>query len=135
MQRADKLACAGEVKVELARPIQGIGEFCIVGSRMSPLYLIGKPKGDTFVFLQIQGNERIELAGIGDRRDISQVQPRGRIKSALDAGAVIRFDAIEIEIHELGCGQLFCAKSAMNFGNRRLFETEALGFRRAGVCA
>jgi hypothetical protein len=61
------------------------------------------------------------------------MQSRGSIKSALDASTVIGFDAIEIEIHEPGCGQLFCAKSAVNVGNRRLFEAEVLGFRRARV--
>ena len=99
MKRADKFACAGEVKVELARQIQSIGNFRIVGSGMGPLHLLGKTKGDTFVFPQIQSNKRVELAGIGNGRDISQVQSRSGIKSALNARAVIRFDAIEIEIH------------------------------------
>ena len=124
MEWAGKLAGAGEVAVELARPIQRVGIFCVVAPSVSSFQFVGKTELDALVFFQIQSDEGIELSGIRDRRDISQLQSGGGIDIAADADAVIGTDALEIATHELRCRELPCAKRPMHCGNRRLFHAE-----------
>src|SRR5215468_11419228 len=87
VKRSHKFAGSGKLGVEFLRAVQRIRSFGIVGTGVSALHLFRKTQRDPLVFLQIQGNKRIDLPRVRDRRNATKLQTGGGINIAPHASA------------------------------------------------
>ena len=117
--------------VELPRVIKSIWNAWIIGTGVRALHSFGETQRDPFIFLQVRGNERIDLPGVWDRRDIAELQSGSGINSALDASPAVSLNAREIEIHQLRNRDLLCPDRSVDLGDGRLLEPKLLALRCA----
>ena len=127
MERADEIAGGCEIRVLLGGHFQGIGH-CRIGIRRighAPCLSRIEPQPFSTGGSQIQGHQRIELMRMLDGCDRSEHPIR-----LIDARAVERLDAVEIELHHAARCQFASLNRALDVLDRRFFDPEGSSLRR-----
>jgi len=123
VERTDQLAGRGKVSVLPRRDFQSIGHGRIVvhgvghASRFSRI----EPQRLSFGWPQIQAQQGIELTRIPDGCDRSQ--PEYSV-GKIDARAVVRFDAVEVDLDDARRRQFPSQDRRLNIFNRRFLDPE-----------
>jgi hypothetical protein len=120
VQRALELAGLGELGVERLRHFERIGHRGIVIGRVSLRALTPK----------IERYQRAELARLLDRLDVSEQITGCWIDRPFHAGAVIGFDTLQIQVHQLRGVDLPRLNRAVDVDDCRFFEIKFLRRRQ-----
>ncbi len=123
MESADEPAGGCKVRVLLCR------DFQCIGHRRIGIHWIGhatcfsriKPQLFTFGWSQIQGHQGIELMRILDGCDRSEPEDPIRL---IDARAVVRPNAVQVELHHPRRCQFAPLDRRLNILDRRFFDAE-----------
>src|SRR5439155_11705125 len=99
VERSNQPAGPGKRGVEFSCPVQPVRNIRVVWAAVRAFHLLGETQCGAFIFFEVQGDERVNLSGIGDRRDIPQYESGRGIDTSSNTGPAVRLDAFEIQIH------------------------------------